>query len=277
MYDFQQCKLCGETAAGPKYRLKQMTLYACAACDFHFIDALDVFPDEQPQALLLTDKARNFIESKLPQNEVQQKKNLRFVETQLSLPGRHCLDIGSGAGLFPALLQAAGATPQGIEPQQIFRQFAAEKFQLQLRPELIDAPYWQTEHAESFDLVTLWDTLEHVNFPTATLSAACRVLKPGGYLFLDTPSRNSLFYRASEWSYRFSRGNNPLLLNSLYSPQPYRHKQLFTKTQLWQLLDNCGFSVIERSSLHRFRNKLVLACRKNPAIKAASGSNIKEE
>ncbi len=262
MYDFQRCKLCGRQTANPKYRLQQMTLYACSECDFHFIDQLDAFPDAQPQATLLTEKARHFIASKLPRNAAQHEKNRRFVAAHLPLTGRHCLDIGSGAGLFPSLLQAAGAVPQGIEPQQIFREFAMEKYQLSLRPELIDAPYWQNQHRENFDLVTLWDTLEHVNFPSETLKAANRVLKPGGYLFLDTPSRNSPFYRVSEWSYRCSRGKNPLLLNSLYSPQPYRHKQLFTKTQLWQLLASCGFSVVGRSTRHRCWNKLVVACRK---------------
>jgi len=263
VYDFSRCKLCGEQAAAPKYPLRQMTVYACSNCDFHSIDALDDFPKEQPGDILLTGKARNFIESKLPQNRGRLKKNLQFVQAQLSLAGRQCLDIGSGAGLFPALLRDAGAVPQGIEPQQIFREFAQEKFQIRLRRELIDDPCWQVDCAESFDLVTLWDTLEHVNFPMETLQAACRVIKPGGHLFLDTPSRDTFFYRLSEWSYRISRGSKPLLLNRLYSPKPYRHKQIFTRAQLSALLERSGLSVVGRSTYHRSGNKQVLVCQKN--------------
>lgn len=263
MYDFSRCKLCGEQAAAPKYTLRQMTVYACSNCDFHSIDALDDFPEDQPGDILLTGKARNFIESKLPQNRGQLKKNLQFVQAHVLLAGRHCLDIGSGAGLFPALMQEAGAVPQGIEPQQIFREFAQEKFQICLRRELIDDPCWQVECAETFDLVTLWDTLEHINFPVETLQAAGRVIKPGGHLFLDTPSRDIFFYRFSEWSYRISRGGKPLLLNRLYSPKPYRHKQIFTEMQLTALLKKTGFSVIGRSAYHRSGNKLVVVCQKN--------------
>ncbi len=263
MYDFSRCKLCGEQAAVPKYSLPQMTVYACGNCDFHSIDALDDFPPEQPEGTLLTEKSRKFIESKLPQNRKRMKKNLRFIRAHLSPTGRHCLDIGSGVGLFPALWQKAGGVAQGIEPQQIFREFAQENFQLRLRRELIEDPCWQIDCAEIFDLVTIWDTLEHVNFPAETLKAACRVIKPGGHLFLDTPSRDAFSYRVSEWSYRLSRGSKPLLLNRLYSPKPYRHKQIFTQLQLTALLGKIGLSVVGRSDYHRSGTKLVVVCQKN--------------
>ena len=263
MYDFSRCKLCGESSAVPKYRLKQMSLYACGSCDFHFIDALDDFPEEKSGASLLTEQARSFIAGQLPQNRIQLNKNLQFIRAHVSLTGRRCLDIGSGAGMFPALLREAGALPDGIEPQQIFREFAQEKFQLDLRRELIDDPCWQHEYADYFDVVTLWDTLEHVNFPAETLKAAGRILKPGGFLFLDTPSRDSFFYRLSEWSYRFSLGNKPLFLNKFYSPKPYRHKQVFTSLQLWTLLENSGITVVGRSAFHHPKRKLAIAGRKN--------------
>ncbi len=131
-----------------------------------------------------------------------------------------------------------------------------------MRRELADDPYWQSNYLESFDLVTLWDTLEHVNFPVETISAAARLLKPGGLLFLDTPSRDSFFYKASEWSYNFSCGTKPLLLKTLYSPKPYRHKQIFTTKHLWILLESAGFTGIERSKLHRSKNKLVVVAKK---------------
>ena len=265
MYDFCRCKLCGETAAAPKYRLKQMTLYACASCDFHYIDALDDYPAEQPETSLLTAQARNFIDSRLPQNSVQLKQHLQFVAAHAPLAGARCLDIGCGAGLFPAMLRDQGAEVQGIEPQQIFREFALERYQLSPRPELVDDPYWQNGFADCFDVVTLWDTLEHVNFPVATLTGAFRLIKPGGHLFLDTPSRETFFYRASEWSYRFSLGSKPLLLGRCYSPKPYRHKQIFTTGQLTTLLETCGLRVVGRSTFHRARHKLVVVCRKDAA------------
>ena len=259
-YDFSRCKLCGTYAASPKYQLKKTTVYACAACDFHFINHLDRLPPESPP---LDRKAWDYIAGRLPVSEKQLRKNLDLVQRHIPLAGKHCLDIGAGAGLFAHLLSEAGAAVQGIEPQGIFREFAQRKFGMTLSGETIDAQHWQQGCAGYFDVVTLWDVFEHVNFPAETLQSAYNVMKPGGWLFLDTPRRDALFYRASEWSYRMSSGTNPLLLESLYSPLPFRHKQLFTRRQLLGLVEKIGLSVIRtHSSFLPSQNKMILVCRK---------------
>lgn len=264
-YDFRRCKLCGQTSAVPTYRLKNTTVYACPACGFHYIDHLDELPGAAGNKgdRVLDRQAREYIERRLAASLGQQQAKLRLVNELLPLPGAHCLDLGAGAGLFASLLATAGATVQGIEPQQVFRDFARQKFGLAFRPETIEAPYWQETSAEAFDLVTLWDVLEHVNFPAETLRAACHVLKPGGWLLLDTPRRDAFFYRLSEWSYRCSHGSNPLLLESLYSPLPYRHKQIFTREQLHRLAEANGLRVERLESPWRtLRSQMTLVCRK---------------
>lgn len=264
-YDFSRCKLCATFAAYPKYRLKKTTVYACAECDFHFINHLDSLPSETEDEAsgAFDQKAWNYIEGKLPGSETQLRKNLLLVKRHISLSGAHCLDIGAGAGLFAHLLAEEGACVQGIEPQSILREFAQRKFGITLNRETIDAGYWQQGFADFFDAVTLWDVFEHVNFPAETLQHAFDVIKPGGWLFLDTPRRDALFYRISEWSYRLSDGANSALLESLYSPLPFRHKQIFTHRQLLKLVEKTGFSVTSmHSSIFQPHNKMVLICRK---------------
>ncbi|MDY0267920.1 class I SAM-dependent methyltransferase [Trichloromonas sp.] len=265
-YDFQRCKLCGAAAAAPRYRLKATTIQVCAACDFHFITQLDVMPGDQPETEIRTLDvvAWNFIEKQLKKNRPQLERRLDLVAHHTPLHETECLDIGAGVGLFGHLLEGTGAIPFGIEPQLVFRQFAEEKYRLQLRAETIDHPYWQERHAGRFAVVTLWDTLEHLNFPVETLRDAIRVMRPGGLLFLDTPSRDSLYYRISEWSYRLSNGANPLFLNSLYSPKPFRHKQIFTVRQLTELIERLGLELVElnRSGALDSSNKIVLVAKK---------------
>jgi SAM-dependent methyltransferase len=264
-YDFSRCKLCATFAACPKYTLKKTTVYACAACGFHFINHLDSLPSEPPGAAAkpLNRMARDYIEGRLPGSGKQLRKNLLLVKGHISLSGAHCLDIGAGAGLFAHLLAEAGAFVQGIEPQSIFREFAQHKFGLALNGETIEARHWQQGFAGFFDIVTLWDVFEHVNFPAETLQNAYNVLKPGGWLFLDTPRRDALFYRICEWSYRLSSGANTRLLGSLYSPLPFRHKQMFTLRQVLELAEKTGFSVMSmHSPFFQPHNKMVLVCRK---------------
>ena len=240
-------------------------MYVCAACGFHFINHLDSMPTEPPGDVVkpLDRKAWEYIEGKLPASGKQLRENLLLIKRHLSLSGAHCLDIGAGAGLFAHLLVETGAFVHGIEPQRVFREFAQQKFGIALNGGTIDARYWQQGFAGFFDVVTLWDVFEHVNFPAETLKNAYNVIKPGGWLFLDTPRRDSLYYRISEWSYRLSGGANPLFLESLYSPLPFRHKQLFTLRQLQKLAREIGFSVTRmHSSFLHPQNKLVLVCRK---------------
>lgn len=264
-YHFKRCKLCGTENASPGYLLKKTAVYVCPVCDFHYINYLDDLPPVVPDATLpaLDDASRRYIESRLPANEMQHRTNLQLVKRHTSLTGQQCLDIGAGAGLFAHLLAESGAVVQGIEPQAIFRAFAREKFGLELQGETVAADCWQQGFRDFFDLVTLWDVFEHVNFPAELLQQAGNLIKPGGLLVLDTPRRDALYYRISEWSYRLSRGANPLFLETLYSPLPFRHKQIFTLRQLLQLVERSGFSVLSvNSSLLRMQNKMVLVCRK---------------
>lgn len=264
MYDFSRCKLCAANGATPKYKLKKMSIYACPECDFHYIDHLDEMPSSHPghTAQALDQKGWDYIERHLPGNGQQLGKNLALVKRHLSPAGANCLDIGSGAGLFPHLLAKEGACVQGIEPQGAFREFAQKKFGIELSGETIDASHWQSGFNGFFDAVTLWDVLEHVNFPAETLKNAYNVIKHGGWLFLDTPRRDALYYRLCEFSYRLRAGKSALF-EAIYSPMPFRHKQIFTLRQLVQLAKSIGFSVVQvHTRPLQPQNKMVLVCRK---------------
>ncbi|MHB8121228.1 MAG: class I SAM-dependent methyltransferase [Desulfuromonadaceae bacterium] len=272
MYDFSRCKLCAKITAVPTYKLKNTTIFVCSACGFHCINHLDrLLSDsggEEHEAL--DRKSFDYIEGKLVANGTQLEKNLRIVKQYCSVPELRSLDIGAGAGLFSHLMAEQGAVVHGIEPQKIFREFALKKFGITLHRQTVDDPYWQEDFAEVFDVITLWDVLEHVNFPVETLEHAYRVTKEGGWLFLDTPRRDSLFYKFAEWSYRFSNGSNSSVFESIYSPQPFRHKQMFTLKQLARLVENIGFSVVAmNASYFNAQNKTILVCRKPVAAPGA--------
>jgi len=49
--------------------------------------------------------------------------------------------------------------------------------------------------AESFNLITLWEALEHAPSPEQTLKEINRVLRPGGFLLLSTPNADCLNQR----------------------------------------------------------------------------------
>jgi SAM-dependent methyltransferase len=273
-YDFSRCKLCGEQAAEPSCRLGKATLQVCGRCAFHFIDHLDSLSQDAPQPEL-DEKSWRYIDERLSSLDHELAWRVRLVEKYCSLPDAQCLDIGAGVGQFLLLLRDAGGQGQGIEPSHLRRRFAQRKFDLHLEAQTLDSPTWRQTYTQSFDLITLWDVIEHVNFPAETIQNAFHLLKPGGTLFLDTPSREALAYRISSLACRLSGGRIPLFLPGYFSTAPYGHKQIFTPRQMRNLLQKkCGFEILAEGSgydellgmrppLLRPRHKMILVARKS--------------
>ncbi len=265
-YNFKRCKLCGELAAEPTYDLSDSIIHVCQDCDFHFLNHLDSTSANDNKTMQLNNKNRQYLQSRADENTPLHLKRLKFIQHHMNLCGAKTLDIGAGLGQFQLLLKAQGAESHGIEPSTIRREYAREQSGIELRGELVDDNYWQTTFTQYFDAVTLWDVIEHVNFPRETIASACKLLNPGGMLFLDTPSRASLSYQLSEKFYRTIPGKMALFLPSFYATVPYGHKQIFTPKQLINLFADCGLEIAfsARSYTNRFfsSTKIILAGRK---------------
>ena len=248
--DFRRCKYCGNLSAEPLYRLARQTVYGCSQCDFHTLDRLDpIGPlsgsnEEKP----LDERSRQYMEQRMQDVDPLLPLRLQLVREQRPLAEARLLDIGAGTGQFIQRMSEEGAQARGLEPSALRRQFARLKFGLELEGETIETFCEHRENVASFDLVTLWDVIEHVNFPVETLAGARRCLKPGGYLFIDTPSRDALAYRLGEGAYRLSGGKATLFLDTFYEPVPYGHKQIFRPQQLAELVERVGFRVIRQDS-----------------------------
>jgi SAM-dependent methyltransferase len=85
-------------------------------------------------------------------------------------------------------------------------------------------------HEQTFDAITLSHVIEHVAAPRIMLQDCWRLLKPGGYIWVETPNADSMGYEiyGSNW-----RG--------LEVP---RHLVLFTADSLRLNLEQAGFERI---------------------------------
>jgi 2-polyprenyl-3-methyl-5-hydroxy-6-metoxy-1,4-benzoquinol methylase len=232
------------------YRLRNANVYVSPQ-GFHFTDYLDPVGEISPEidASQLTAAEASYIESQLQANLNKFRNQVELLASHLPLPGTKVLDIGCGGGLFISLLKDKGAQVAGIELSDSRAEYARTRQSLEIYKIPVENDFWQKGHARAFDAVTLWDVIEHVNYPFQTLQCAANVLKPGGLLLIDTPCRDSFYHRFGEFTYRLSRGHSPTFLNAMYSSHLFGHKQIFSTTEMKQLFESVGLQVID---LHKF-------------------------
>jgi len=118
---------------------------------------------------------------------------LQFIAERAPLAGRRVLDVGCGGGLLSEALARAGARVTGIDLApgmiEVARLHAAES-QLDIDYRGTEAEELARTAAESFDIVTCMEMLEHVPAPAAMTATLARLLRPGGALFVSTLNRN---------------------------------------------------------------------------------------
>jgi SAM-dependent methyltransferase len=102
------------------------------------------------------------------------------------------LDFGCGGGVFLGRMHRQGWQVTGIDASTA----AVARARADLGVPVVcgTLPHPDLE-PESFDVVTMWHSLEHVHDPLAVLSAARRLLAPGGRLVVAVPNIDSAPFR----------------------------------------------------------------------------------
>ncbi|MGH9186051.1 MAG: class I SAM-dependent methyltransferase [Acidimicrobiales bacterium] len=118
------------------------------------------------------------------------RKRLAFVGPHLGLPGR-LLDVGCAAGFFMQAASEAGWQVDGVELSPEISAYARDRFGF----EDIHVGTLDTAPVEpgSFDVVTMWDVVEHVPDPQSLLRQAHVLLRPDGRLVISTQNVDSPF------------------------------------------------------------------------------------
>jgi 2-polyprenyl-3-methyl-5-hydroxy-6-metoxy-1,4-benzoquinol methylase len=116
--------------------------------------------------------------------------------------GTRLLDVGCGEGFFLFNASKAGYATKGIEISQDVAEYARREFGLDVEAK----PFEELRFAENyFDVVTLWQVLEHVPYPLMVLKEVHRILKPGGLLATSTPDIEGILakiFRRKWWNLR---------------------------------------------------------------------------
>lgn len=152
------------------------------------------------------------------------------------------LDVGCSSGVFLDMMRTKGWDVAGVEICQEFVKMAKDFFGIEniFNGTLEEAGF----EDESFDLITMWDLVEHVPDPISLLREAERVLKPTGMLLILTPNENSLIKYLTNMSYRLSFGYLRLPVSVVYDKH---HLFYFNPMSIDYTLKSTGLKTIARN------------------------------
>ena len=122
---------------------------------------------------------------------------LEWIDRQAMLAGKRVLDVGCGGGILAEAMAKHGATVTGLDmaekPLKVARLHLMES-RLPVEYVLCSPEAHAGERAQTYDVVTCMELLEHVPDPSSTVAACARLVKPGGQVFFSTINRNPKSY-----------------------------------------------------------------------------------
>jgi len=108
------------------------------------------------------------------------------------LTGKRLLDVGCGTGFFLDVMHDYGVVADGQEISKPLASEASERLGVKIFTDLFE----DVVPDEKYDIITMFDLIEHIDKPLRTLEHAKKLLTKNGVIFVMTPNYKSLAFDA---------------------------------------------------------------------------------
>lgn len=232
------CPACGSKKSILKYRKYLMTYYQCQKCQ-------TVYTNPRPTDAILE---RFYKQSKFykywndvifPASEKVRRKNIfkprvdkiLYLCKKYSILTNSLIDVGAGFGTFLVELKSRKKFKHltGIEPTSDLARTCREKGLSIIEKTIEEIP----ANTISANVVTAFEVIEHLYSPKDFLLSCNKILKKGGLLVISCPN---------------IQGFDIQVLGTKSDTIDVEHLNYFNPHSLSSLLENCGFSVIEKQT-----------------------------
>lgn len=195
----QKCRICSSVKGKILFRRKKRTFFICEECNVIFIVP-------QPSQ----DELRNYYNDKDYYKSWGSFDDARLIKKKtssewLKIIRRYkkdgkILEIGCAAGFFLEVAQEKGYDPYGVELSEISGEYAKRRFKEKV---FIGAVEEARHPDESFDIISMFDLIEHIPYPEDIIKESFRLLKRDGIVAISTPNTNSLSHKLmrSRWTH----------------------------------------------------------------------------
>lgn len=242
-HDVQKFKL--------KYQKEKYAVVVCDTCDFHFIP-----PYYRKKIEYSNYKNANVTEAIRNGNnwlKVQRHK-LRFQFVSKFVKKGKLFDLGAGWGHFMLAAKELGYDIYGVEISEEPYKYCVND--LKLPVDHID--FFNLDENKKFDVITMWDVLEHIDKADVFLQKCHKLTADGGYLILQVPQIDSYFSKKQKDNW------NMMGLD---------HVNYFSLKTMKQILANNGYEMVAVKS--SFEIKLFIMYSILPILKRFKGNRKK--
>lgn len=180
----RRCPICSCTRARPVWYEQQLRYVRCSLCRLVFSDvdsaayaaaAHNVWHDDELEA-----------ETEAFYGTARARAHQQLLQRLEPGDSRRLLDVGCGLGYFLQRAAAAGWSAYGCDTSEPWVRRAGATTGT---PERIARSEPRAGlFGGGFDLITVWDVLEHIHDPLPFLRAVTDLLVPGGHVFIRTPN-----------------------------------------------------------------------------------------
>lgn len=223
------CLVCG-SEANASFEKAGYSLYRCPSCKLLFVHPVPATDSVYSKDYFSgAEQGHGYVDydrDKKPMIPVFEEYVRRIITLR---PSRGALlDVGAATGFFVEIARRMGFAARGVELSDYAAQVGRAKGLDIMTGTLADID-------GRFDALTMLDVIEHVPDPRTELMRAYALLNPGGVLIINTPDQGSFYAHlmGARWH---------LIV-------PPEHLYYFTRKNLSALLEECGFAVVEATTI----------------------------
>jgi len=225
-----ECKVCknhNETEFSRKFRKDDINIVQCSECGFVFIP-----PYYRKQINYSEYKNEDSLKAVIAGNDWLkiQRHKLRYKTIQKYCAKGKLFDLGVGWGHFLHTGRLLGYDVAGIEMARM--PFTYAKDHLKLPVECVDF-FDYTPLENYYDLITMWDVLEHIDSCDKAVEKCAGMLKQGGSIVIQVPQIDSYIAKKHKENWQ---------------AMGLDHVNYFSKKTITHFLENKGFEVVKIKS-----------------------------
>jgi 2-polyprenyl-3-methyl-5-hydroxy-6-metoxy-1,4-benzoquinol methylase len=225
----------------PSYALPcKVAVLKCSDCGLVFLESREeANQEDREERLYWQGEQKQIYLQEQVQKAFEDEFAKRLAELRKYLPSNgSLLDVGCGVGHFLNKARDFGYFVKGLDISPVAAQAAKEKYNIEVDVGTLEQADYPHNH---FDVVSLWDVIEHIRRPLENMKAINHFLKPGGILVMKTPNEDSFFKWVARFVFCVLGQKGTFLLKYVYY---IPHYYSYSKTTMSLLLQKSGFEAV---------------------------------